>query len=125
MNITDARNPVWVNQSRTIIDLEVMFDHLDDYVPFTVQVCEEELLTEYFNKAVAGDFGEISDIAEEREASNVRLKRDMLLGSTDWTQNFDVSEATREKWTAYRQALRDITQQSGFPFDVTFPTPPN
>lgn len=124
MNITDARNPVWVNQAKTMIDLEVKFEHLDTYVPYTVQVCDEELPTEYFNKAVAGDFGAIGDIAADRESNKVRMERNKLLAGSDWTQAADVPDATRETWATYRQALRDIPQQDGFPFNVTFPTKP-
>ena len=28
-------------------------------------------------------------------------------------------------WATYRQELRDLPEQEGFPFDVTFPTPPD
>lgn len=33
-------------------------------------------------------------------------------------------ESMNSNWTVYRQELRDITKQDGFPFDVTFPTKP-
>lgn len=56
---------------------------------------------------------------DEAEARNLR---DKLLAATDWTANSDVvmSDAMR----AYRQALRDLPQQAGFPNDVTWPTKP-
>ena len=60
----------------------------------------------------------------ESEAANVRWKRDALLARSDWTQLPDVPSATKEAWAAYRQALRDITEQPGFPFDVVWPQPP-
>jgi len=52
----------------------------------------------------------------------VRSERDSLLAATDWTANSDVtmSDAMRE----YRQALRDVPQQAGFPHDVVWPTKP-
>lgn len=60
----------------------------------------------------------------DSEAANVRWKRDALLAKSDWTQLPDVPLATKEAWAAYRQALRDITEQPGFPFDVVWPEPP-
>mgnify|MGYP005992153487 CR=1 FL=1 len=52
----------------------------------------------------------------------VRSERDSLLAATDWTANSDVtmSDAMRE----YRQALRDVPAQAGFPDDVTWPVKP-
>jgi len=51
-----------------------------------------------------------------------RRKRTMLLAETD-TWGLSDYPATAEQ-TAYRQALRDITAQSGFPTDITWPTKP-
>jgi hypothetical protein len=53
-----------------------------------------------------------------------KQRRDALLSKTDWTQLFDVPQATIDKWQPYRQALRDITLQEGFPENITWPTPP-
>lgn len=55
--------------------------------------------------------------------AHVRMIRNTKLSSSDWTQLPDVPLATKEVWATYRQALRDITQQSD-PFNVTFPEPP-
>lgn len=57
-------------------------------------------------------------------AKEVRLKRNKLLVDTDWTQLLDVSEARRAAYAAYRQQLRDIPSQEGFPHAVVFPEPP-
>lgn len=53
----------------------------------------------------------------------VRTQRDNLLKQCDWTQVPD-SPVNKEAWAIYRQALRDITNQSGFPTDVFWPTKP-
>lgn len=55
---------------------------------------------------------------------NVLDKRKKLLAATDWTQMPDVSIATKAAWAAYRQELRDITTQAGYPTEITWPTPP-
>jgi hypothetical protein len=54
----------------------------------------------------------------------VRVERDRLLVECDWTQLPDVPLETRDAWAAYRQALRDLTDQPGFPGTVVWPVPP-
>lgn len=61
----------------------------------------------------------ITNLAEE----DVRNQRNKLLKDSDWTQVAD-APVDKTSWAAYRQVLRDITQQEGFPFNVTFPNPP-
>ena len=56
-------------------------------------------------------------------AVKVRAKRSSLLSACDWTQVQD-APVDKEVWKAYRQALRDITKQSEFPFNVVWPTEP-
>lgn len=61
-------------------------------------------------------------------AQKVRAKRDALLDATDKEMTVDrierESEQTVSAWKAYRQALRDIPEQAGFPFDVEWPVRP-
>tara|TARA_R110000737_G_C14429659_1_gene459440 strand:- start:10 stop:261 length:252 start_codon:yes stop_codon:yes gene_type:complete len=52
----------------------------------------------------------------------IRSKRDELIASTD-TWALSDRTMTAEQ-TAYRQALRDITGQAGFPTNITWPTKP-
>lgn len=56
--------------------------------------------------------------------ANVRRERDDKLKETDWTQLPDVPEAIRNAYTAYRQALRDVPAQEGFPNDIVWPDLP-
>lgn len=64
--------------------------------------------------------------AYDLAAIEVRTERNQKLKDSDWTQLADatLSPETIEAWAAYRQALRDIPAQAGFPFDVTYPTKP-
>jgi hypothetical protein len=59
-------------------------------------------------------------------ASGVRVQRDVLLAACDWTQLPDavLDAETRSAWAAYRQSLRDVPQQPGFPAAVDWPTAP-
>jgi len=69
---------------------------------------------------------------EEKEQSTeekkrlVRIERDFIINKSDWTQLPDVilSEEKKIEWNTYRQALRDVSLQEGFPWDVVWPTPP-
>lgn len=56
-------------------------------------------------------------------ANAVREERNKLLSNSDWTQVAD-SPVNKEAWAMYRQALRDISNQEGFPFNVAYPIEP-
>lgn len=53
----------------------------------------------------------------------VKEKRDLLLLESDWTQVAD-APVDKTAWATYRQALRDISAQAGFPWTVDWPTQP-
>lgn len=50
--------------------------------------------------------------------------RDTLLRRCDWTQLSDVVRTDAQAWVDYRQALRDVPSQVGFPFDIIWPISP-
>jgi hypothetical protein len=56
----------------------------------------------------------------------LRIDRDHQLGTSDWTQMSDSPLSAEQKaaWAVYRQALRDITEQPGFPLDIQWPVAP-
>jgi hypothetical protein len=55
----------------------------------------------------------------------IRLKRNNLLSTCDWTQSIDspLSSEKKNEWATYRQALRDVTNQAD-PFNLVWPTQP-
>ena len=55
-------------------------------------------------------------------ATAVRSERNTKLAATDWMALSDVIMS--DEWKTYRQALRDVPAQSGFPNDITWPTEP-
>lgn len=88
-------------------------------------------------KAIQEDFN--------RAAAEIRAIRDRLLADSDKEMVLDrmglevptgvsfsawldflkkLGTAVAGGWAKYRQALRDITTQEGFPYDVTFPQKP-
>ena len=62
-------------------------------------------------------------IKDAEQAASVRTSRTQMLNDSDWTQ---VADAPVDKavWATYRQALRDVTAQSGFPWTITWPDAP-
>ena len=59
----------------------------------------------------------------EQLAKEARNQRDALLADSDWTQVPD-APVDSTAWADYRQALRDVPEQAGFPEEVTWPEKP-
>lgn len=57
-------------------------------------------------------------------AQDAREKRGDMLLASDWTQLPDAPIQNKIAWTTYRQALRDITSQPGFPETISWPEKP-
>ena len=62
----------------------------------------------------------VANRPQDEAEQAIRNKRDQLLAETDWMALSDVTMSTEMQ--SYRQALRDITGQAGFPYSVTWPT---
>lgn len=60
---------------------------------------------------------------DNEQAASVRNQRSELLSKCDWTQAAD-APVDKTLWAVYRQALRDIPAQTGFPWNVQWPTNP-
>ena len=60
------------------------------------------------------------------QAKSVRTSRDDKLKETDWVviKNLELNANIPGAWEVYRQALRDIPTQSGFPWTITWPDAP-
>jgi hypothetical protein len=65
-------------------------------------------------------------VADAKKALQVRSRRDGLLQESDWVviKSYERGENIPAEWELYRQALRDITAQAGFPYSVEWPTKP-
>jgi hypothetical protein len=67
-------------------------------------------------------------LKKETATAQTIAKRKALLDSSDYIMVPDVyNQLTEEKkteWATYRQALRDLTTQEGFPWEITWPTKP-
>ena len=95
----------------------------------------EQIDGQWFTKYIAGPVfvdGETTAAEQEtaykaqkdtEQAKSVRDSRNTKLSECDWTQ---VADAPVDKtvWATYRQALRDVTTQSGFPWTIDWPVAP-
>ena len=85
-------------------------------IPYTT---EEQ--AEYDTKKATWDAGE-----NNRKAAEVRAERSIKLAQTDWIviKNLELNANIPGAWEVYRQALRDIPAQAGFPWTITWPDAP-
>lgn len=66
----------------------------------------------------------VEAIPDDEKARQVRAERNDKLADTDWTQAKDIPDNISSVWATYRQALRDVPAQAGFPWTVQWPTQP-
>lgn len=76
-----------------------------------------------------GDYYEVVAIpapTTEELAAQARSQRDALIAATDYLMatDYPLTDEKRQELTVYRQALRDIPEQPGFPTEIVWPTKP-
>jgi hypothetical protein len=66
------------------------------------------------------------EAATPTQMASIRVERDARLLACDWTQLDDtpLSNTAKASWASYRQALRDVPSQEGFPWNVVWPPVP-
>jgi hypothetical protein len=85
----------------------------------------EQVDGRWFTKYSVADLDDEAKAAKDAEqAKAVRADRNQKLGQTDWTQGKDIADNISTAWATYRQALRDVPSQAGFPWTVQWPTQP-
>jgi len=112
------------NQFNTI-DCEI--EHPEyGWIPFTASPddCEEHGRNLYHKIKKDGNISPYVPPSKEQMELEVKHQRNQLLLMSDWSQLPDVPENIKSKWIEYRQALRDIPQQEGFPYNITWPVEP-
>lgn len=75
----------------------------------------------YTKHSVADMDDDAKAAVDAQQAKSVRATRNQKLKDTDWTQVAD-APVDQAAWATYRQALRDISTQVGFPWEVVWPT---
>ena len=77
----------------------------------------------YTKYSVAEMDQETKDALDAKQAALIRSERTQKLAESDWTQVAD-APVNKETWAVYRQSLRDVTTQTGFPWEVIWPAKP-
>ena len=91
-----------------------------DIIPNLIEATEGSIGWSYAN----GIFTAPADNTTDAERADIaRAKRDNLLSNSDWTQVSD-APVDQAAWSIYRQTLRDITDQDGFPNEINWPSEP-
>ena len=106
-----------------------------DRYQFSMRQGVEQIDGKWYTKYVAGPIfvdGETTAAEQEaaykaqkdaEQAKSVREQRTTKLAECDWTQLAD-APVDKAAWATYRQALRDVTKQAGFPWDIEWPVAP-
>ena len=103
-------------------------DYLEGFVPHDAEKRRQLLNTVGIKNPDAITVHPIGKVIDKKtEAEVARLTRNEMLWESDWTQLPDAPLTDTEKvaWTEYRQALRDLPEQEGFPNNSVFPAAPN
>jgi len=84
----------------------------------------EQINGKWFTKYSVSDMDDEAKAAlDAQQAKSVRDDRTKRLSECDWTQLTD-APVDKTAWATYRQALRDVTTQEGFPWSVSWPVKP-
>ena len=77
----------------------------------------------FTGETAAADEAAYKTRKDSEQAVIIRQERSAKLKECDWTQVAD-SPVNKETWATYRQSLRDVPLQEGFPWTITWPTQP-
>ena len=127
----------WCDSKHLLLGMNI---HLSDnsIIPYAYRVDGEEDNDGFICQAVkhdyiSGNFTEINECPDwkiqlEKEvlSLDVRLERNKLLSDTDHLiqSDYPISDEKKQEIKVYRQALRDIPQQDGFPDNIIWPDEP-
>ena len=127
----------WCDSKHSLLGMNV---HLSDnsIIPYAYRVDGEEDNDGFICQAVkhdyiSGNFTEINEcpdwkiqLEKEVRSLDVRLERNKLLSDTDHLiqSDYPISDEKKQEIKVYRQALRDIPQQDGFPDNIVWPDKP-
>jgi len=95
------------------VDDQPAFDYMTQTITASALTQTNGLWTQGWN---------VSNLPAEDAGRNIRSQRDNFLQQTDWMALSD--NTITPEWASYRQTLRDITKQEGFPFSVDWPAKP-
>ena len=123
ISITQVRNAKALNADYTRFDVEI--NHPDHgWIPYTLDPSDTDntVDNEALLALIGSDFAAYVAPTTADLAADVRADRDGLLAASDV---YATADRITDPWRTYRQALRDLPAQAGFPTNVTWPTEPS
>lgn len=138
MKITQVRNAKWNEPEKVTFNCEILTDEYpNEWLPFSYSPVDMvSHVVEFRNGWLAENQNQIQELTQAeylsvlsiRKAITVRMERDNKLKISDQYVLPDrwavMTDQSRQEWSQYRQLLRDLTLQPGFPFEVSYPIPP-
>lgn len=139
----DNNGPTWDRTTDDVLEAlgaDVVFEGPQatpqNHYQFSMRQGVEQLDGKWYTKHILGpiftDNEDATAVEQEAaykaqkdatQAESVRSQRTQLLKDSDWTQVAD-APVDKTAWAAYRQALRDVPSQAGFPWDIQWPVEP-
>lgn len=124
-------NAVWCDKSHKAFDVQIE-DSAFGSVPYTFAINSDFKSDIYLEIEKLYKSGELLiregsyESDSELAAESIRSHRNILLDETDkfMTIDYPISKEDQDNLKVYRQALRDITAQEGFPDNITWPEKP-
>lgn len=132
-NVKPEKYSIDIREDKAIITL---FDNIQEvteneetkyiYDVFEIKIQNREDLEQKLEDE--GYYDSLLELAKEeygqKLADEIRKIRDELLQETDkfLLEDFPISEEQKEKYKIYRNALREIPEQQGFPYEVSWPS---
>jgi hypothetical protein len=128
MKLVYAKDPVWANRSKTLINVTARFEEIEEDLPFTANPDDtEEHGRDIYAKALEGEFGEVApfdppqvplDYVEwaVREIRNEKLQTEVDPIVTNPLRWGELSPEQQQAYSNYRRALLDITEDPAFPW---------
>jgi len=106
--VTQDANGNWVE---AYVESDMFADYVDEDGVTVTKASQEEAYTAR---------------KDAEAATAARATRDGLIASCDWMaiKAFEGGTTVSAEWATYRQALRDVSAQAGFPNDITWPEKP-
>ena len=121
-------NAIYQDKEKTVVSVDV--ESIGNYVCSLVNEDDNDI-TLTIRKAIKNGDLDVADYVEptvdvEDLATKIRMQRNNLLKQTDYLMmsDYPIESDRLAKVKIYRQALRDIPEQSGFPRSITWPEKP-
>ena len=135
ITITEVRNAASLQADNARIDVEINHP-THGWIPYTIDPADTDTtinndeVLELIGSSYAAYVPPTQEELDAALAASIRSQRDSLLATevdplvTNPLRWAELTEAQQAAWTQYRRDLLDITAQSGFPTNITWPTKP-